>query len=126
MLPSGRPRCRYPSRTSHPEDTPLKSERERMDMITAYNDVGSYRGAAAVCGVDHKTVKRAVARPGPPKARPPAQLRCRGRHCRPTGRPDLGPYLGQTLAARSKSRWLWRLCPQLQGVWWQGQAGLAD
>jgi hypothetical protein len=29
-----------------------------MDMIAAYNDVGSYRGAAAICGVDHKTVKR--------------------------------------------------------------------
>ena len=33
-----------------------------MDMIAAFNDVGSYRGAAAICGVDHKTVKRAVAR----------------------------------------------------------------
>jgi hypothetical protein len=29
-------------------------------MIAAYNDVGSYRGAAAICGVDHKTVRRAV------------------------------------------------------------------
>ena len=33
-----------------------------MDMIAAFNDVGSYRGAAAICGVDHKTVKRAVLR----------------------------------------------------------------
>ncbi len=32
-------------------------------MIAAYNDVGSYRGAAAICGVDHKTVKRAVLGP---------------------------------------------------------------
>lgn len=32
-----------------------------MDMIAAYNDLGSYRGAAAICGVDHKTVKRVVA-----------------------------------------------------------------
>ena len=38
----------------------MKSERERMDIIAAYNDLGSYRGAAAMCGVDHKTVKRAV------------------------------------------------------------------
>jgi len=38
----------------------LKSERERMDIIAAYNDLGSFRGAAAICGVDHKTVKRAV------------------------------------------------------------------
>ena len=40
----------------------MKSEREHMDMIAAYNDVGSYRAAAAICGVDHKTVKRAVLR----------------------------------------------------------------
>jgi hypothetical protein len=29
-------------------------------MIAAYNDVGSYRGAAAICGVDDKIAKRAV------------------------------------------------------------------
>jgi transposase len=33
-----------------------------MDMIAAYSDVGSYRGAAALCGCDPKTVKRAVER----------------------------------------------------------------
>lgn len=38
----------------------MKTARERMDMIAAYNDVGSYRGAAAICGVDHKTVRKAV------------------------------------------------------------------
>jgi hypothetical protein len=31
-----------------------------MDMIAAYLDLGSYRGAAALCGGDQKTVKRAV------------------------------------------------------------------
>ncbi len=40
----------------------MKSAREKMDMIAAYTDVGSYRGAAAICGVDPKTVKRAVER----------------------------------------------------------------
>jgi DNA-directed RNA polymerase specialized sigma24 family protein len=40
----------------------MKSTRERMDMIAAYTDVGSYRGAAALCGVDPKTVKRAISR----------------------------------------------------------------
>ena len=34
-----------------------------MDMIAAYNDLGSYRGAAAICGVDPKTVKTGRARP---------------------------------------------------------------
>ena len=40
----------------------MKSAREKMDMIAAYTDVGSYRGAAALCGCDPKTVKRAVER----------------------------------------------------------------
>lgn len=38
----------------------MKSARERMDMTDAYREVGSYRGAAAICGVTPKTVKRAV------------------------------------------------------------------
>ncbi len=39
----------------------MKSAREKMDMIAAYRDVGSFRGAAAMCGTTPKTVKRAVA-----------------------------------------------------------------
>jgi hypothetical protein len=31
-----------------------------MDVIAAYRDVGSYRGAAEICGTSHKTVKRIV------------------------------------------------------------------
>jgi transposase len=33
-----------------------------MDVVSAYEAVGSYRGAAAICGVDPKTVKRTVAK----------------------------------------------------------------
>lgn len=33
-----------------------------MDIIDAYQQVGSYRGAAALCGTTHKTVKRVVER----------------------------------------------------------------
>jgi hypothetical protein len=51
----------------------LKSEREKMDMIAAYNDLGSFRGAAAICGVDPKTVKRAVL--GPPEQAAPSRGR---------------------------------------------------
>ena len=32
-----------------------------MDAIAAYRDVGSYRGAAEICGTTHKTVKRIMA-----------------------------------------------------------------
>ena len=38
----------------------MKNARERMDVISAYRDVGSYRGAAAICGTTHKTVKRII------------------------------------------------------------------
>jgi len=31
-----------------------------MDVISAYRDVGSYRGAAVICGTTHKTVKRVI------------------------------------------------------------------
>ena len=33
-----------------------------MDILAAYREVGSYRGAAAICGTTHKTVKRVVQR----------------------------------------------------------------
>ena len=36
------------------------SARKNMDVVAAYYDVGTYRGAAAICGVDPKTVKRKV------------------------------------------------------------------
>lgn len=41
---------------------PLKSARDRMDIISTYNQVGSYRAAAELCGTTHKTVKRTVER----------------------------------------------------------------
>jgi len=40
----------------------LKNTRERMDVLAAYRDVGSYRGAAELCGTTHKTAKRIVLR----------------------------------------------------------------
>ncbi len=40
----------------------MKSAREKMDMIAAYLDVGTYRGAAAICGTNHHTVKAEVLR----------------------------------------------------------------
>ncbi|WP_201407638.1 helix-turn-helix domain-containing protein, partial [Mycobacterium paraintracellulare] len=38
----------------------MKSARERMNIISAYQQVGSYRGAAELCGTTHKTVKRVM------------------------------------------------------------------
>lgn len=39
----------------------MKNAKERMDVIAAYRDVGTYRGAAEICGTTHKTVKRILA-----------------------------------------------------------------
>jgi hypothetical protein len=38
----------------------LKNAKERMDVIAAYRDVGTYRGAAEICGTTHKAVKRII------------------------------------------------------------------
>jgi transposase len=38
----------------------MLSARKAMDVVSAYRDVGSFRGAAVICGVDPKTVKRVV------------------------------------------------------------------
>jgi transposase len=40
----------------------LKNAEERMDVLAAYQRVGTYRGAAEICGTTHKTVARIVAR----------------------------------------------------------------
>jgi transposase len=44
------------------QGTPLLSARKQLDIVTAYREVGTYRGAAEICGVSHKTVKRVVER----------------------------------------------------------------
>jgi transposase len=38
----------------------VKNAKERKDVIAAYRDVGTYRGAAEICGTTHKTVKRII------------------------------------------------------------------
>lgn len=38
----------------------MKNPGQRLDIIDAYQQVGTYRGAAELCGTTHKTVKRIV------------------------------------------------------------------
>src|SRR2546427_304021 len=40
----------------------MKSARERMDVVNAYLELGTYRAAAERCGTTHKTVRRIVQR----------------------------------------------------------------
>lgn len=44
------------------QGTSLLSEDKQLDIITAYREVGTYRGAGQMCGVTHKTVKRVIER----------------------------------------------------------------
>ena len=38
----------------------MKSAKDRMDIIAAYQELVSYRAAADLCGTTHKTVKRVM------------------------------------------------------------------
>lgn len=42
-----------------------------MDIISAYREVGTYRGAAALCGTTHKTVAKVIEAAEAPPGRPP-------------------------------------------------------
>jgi len=64
--------------SSPAEDAQVKSLRDEMEIVNAYELVGSYRGAAALCGTTAKTVKRVLERraagqvgrrPRPPRVR---------------------------------------------------------
>lgn len=44
---------------------PLKSAKDRMNTISAYQQVGSYRRAAELCGTTHRTVKKVVDKSAP-------------------------------------------------------------
>jgi transposase len=55
----------------------MLNARERMDIIAAYREVGTYRGAAEVCDTTAKTVKRVVGRHLAGGQRPPRRPRAR-------------------------------------------------
>jgi hypothetical protein len=85
----------------------MKSVRERMDINAAYREVGTYRGAAEICGTTDKTVKRVVLgaeRPG--ETRGPPQLRRRTRHRRRACRQYARADLGEAVAADGRGGWL--------------------
>jgi len=48
-----------------------------MNIIAAYQDAGTYRGAAAICGTTHKTVKRVIERAERGDVRPERKERAR-------------------------------------------------
>ena len=50
----------------------MKTARQRLDILTTFAELGSYRATAALCGTTHKTVRRVVEQGSrPPLDRPP-------------------------------------------------------
>lgn len=57
----------------------MKHARDQLNILNAYEELGSYRAAAALCGTTHKTVRRIVER----RDRPPAERASRPRNTDP-------------------------------------------
>jgi transposase len=53
----------------------VKTAREQLDILTTYQELGSYRATAALCGTTHKTVRRVIGR----RSHPPVERRPRPR-----------------------------------------------
>jgi transposase len=51
----------------------VKHAREQLNILNAYEELGSYRAAAALCGTTHKTVRRVVERRHRPPLERPAR-----------------------------------------------------
>jgi hypothetical protein len=54
----------------------LKTAREELDIINAYEETGSMRAAAELCGTTHKTVKRVLERRASDRAAGGRRGRC--------------------------------------------------
>src|SRR5664279_1574150 len=84
------------------QGAPLKLARERMKIIAAYQEVGTYRGAADICGTTHKTVRRVIERGEAGEAaagRADPELRRGDRARRAAGEGLEGPDVGEAAAA---------------------------
>src|SRR5688572_19143547 len=100
---------------------------ERMDVIAACREVGSYRGAAEICGTTHKRVKRIVICAaaglvgGPGSASFSAsELRLCRRSGGRAGGEDAGPDLGEAVVAEGADGRLCRVGAELPAT--SGQA----
>ena len=101
-----------------------------MTIISAYQDTGTYRGAAAICGTTPKTVKRVIERAQAGGVRPAPKQRARNfevvadlvaeRVKKSTGR-----IIGQAVAARRTHCRVRRVGSELPPAGRAGQEGLA-
>ena len=100
-----------------------------MDIIAAYREGGTYRGAADIAGTTHKTVKRVIERHEAGTAAPPRVRRGRDYDGGPSwsraGEEDCGSDLGEAAAARRPGGGVSRVGPELPPPGRGVQAGVA-
>ena len=91
----------------------MKSARNKLDILSAYHELGSYRAAAALCGTTHRTVRRVVDRHGrPPVEGPP----------RPKSTDPLGQLIAERLRATDGRISAKRLLPACRAAGYTGSA----
>ena len=103
-----------------------------MDIVAAYEQVGTFRGAAALCGTTHKTVKRVVAAHRPAGRRiglddrvGPAEHRRGPRRDRGEGAGDRWADLGEAAAADRPGGRLHGVGEELPAGGGRGEGGVA-
>ena len=101
-----------------------------MDIIAAYREAGTYRGAAEIAGTTHKTVRRVIARHEAGGGAPPRVPR--GRNYDGVAalvaervEQDVGADLGEAAAAGRPGGGVWRVGPELPPPGRGEQAGVA-
>jgi transposase len=84
-----------------------------LDILSAYQELGSYRAAAALCGTTHRTVRHVVERHGQPRPeRPP----------RPRNTDPLAALLAERVRATDGRISAKRLLPAARAAGYQGSA----
>ena len=96
-----------------------------MDIISAYREAGTYRGAAQIAGTTHKTVKRVIARQeagGAAPGRAPRGRNYDGVAALVAGRVNKtsrAGFLGEAAAAGASGRGLCGVGPGVPAAWWR-------
>ena len=101
-----------------------------MNIISAYQQVGTYRGAAAICGTTHKTVKRVIERqeagePAPVRGPRPANYEGVRELVAQAVKSTRGADQREAAAAQGPRRGVRRLGPQLPAPGRAGEAAVA-
>lgn len=91
----------------------MKSARERLDILSAVAELGSYRAAATLCGTTHKTVRRVVER----RSLPPTE-----RPARPKNTDPLTALIAERVRATDARISAKRLLPACRAIGYAGSA----